>query len=126
MKTIKNSITMLIINGLFYLFITIITGCVFSGQTDLNKTGDYIIVSTDTDVNEPDWIDDNSIVITSIDNGQYHINTVDLVNKTSTPIFTAPAEIVNIYGLNVSATGEYLISHAWMEAGGNKVLVVKL
>ena len=78
-------------------------------------------------MNNTDWIDKNNIVIyIYTNNGHYYINKIDLVNRTSENIFTATDEIENIYGLNVSATGQYLISHVWMKTGGNKILAVRL
>lgn len=97
---------------------------IFDLNGNLIQDGHQII--TLAPVNGADWIDENNIALAGSINGQFYIYTVDLLNKTSTRIFTAPDEVENIYGLNISENGKYLISHVWMKAGGNRVLVVNL
>ena len=73
-----------------------------------------------------EWIDANRIAILNLEEGLRHINVINLKEKSSTRIFTAPEEVENINGLNVSPNGKYLISHVWMKEGGNRNLLIRL
>jgi hypothetical protein len=94
----------------------------------INDLSDF--VTFNSHVRAGDWIDANTIYVSAQNNTSPNHYIIDMQFKTITPVIeVVPAEVVNIYGANLSPDGSMAASHAWCEAGnysGNKLLLVYL